>query len=142
MSKTLLLPSLCAVAAILGLAQMIGCGAQPDDASSQRLAALAACHLDDGTVDLNADIRACDPQDSKKTTICHIPPGNPANAHTLCIGNPAVPAHLHNHGDYLGACKSETPCPTPGSGGSPGIEQPGTGGAVGTGGATGVQIVP
>ena len=49
MSKTLLLPSLCAVAAVLGFAQMIGCGAQPDDTSSQRLAALAACHLDDGT---------------------------------------------------------------------------------------------
>lgn len=46
---------------------------------------------------------ACDPQDTKKTTVCHIPPGNPANAHTICVGNPAVPAHL-GHGDHLGTC--------------------------------------
>ena len=32
-----------------------------------------------------------------------IPPGNPANEHTICIGNPGVPAHLA-HGDFLGSC--------------------------------------
>jgi hypothetical protein len=32
------------------------------------------------------------------TTICHIPPGNPANAHLITIGSPAVRAHL-DHGD-------------------------------------------
>jgi hypothetical protein len=68
---------------------------------------------------------ACDASDHKKTTICHIPPGNPANAHTICIGNAAVPAHLHNHGDYLGICAHETPCPPP------------TTGAAGSGGDTG-----
>src|SRR3569623_93147 len=31
------------------------------------------------------DPRACDPADTKKTTVCHIPPGNPANAHTICV---------------------------------------------------------
>ena len=36
-------------------------------------------------------------------TICHIPPGNPANAHTINVGAPAVDAHLR-HGDTLGAC--------------------------------------
>lgn len=40
---------------------------------------------------------------NNKTTICHIPPGNPANAHTISVGNGAVNAHL-NHGDYLGPC--------------------------------------
>ena len=50
------------------------------------------------------DPRACDPADTKKTTVCHIPPGNPANAHTICIGNAAVPAHLNNHGDFIGTC--------------------------------------
>jgi hypothetical protein len=35
-------------------------------------------------------------------TLCHIPPGNPANAHTLTVGAPAVKAHLR-HGDHLGA---------------------------------------
>src|SRR6185295_8619847 len=38
-------------------------------------------------------------------TICHIPPGNPANAHSITVGAPAVSAHLA-HGDTLGACGS------------------------------------
>src|SRR4051794_18513727 len=49
------------------------------------------------------DLRACDPANTKKTTICHIPPGNPSNAHTICVGNAAVPAHVA-HGDALGSC--------------------------------------
>jgi hypothetical protein len=52
------------------------------------------------------DPRACDPADTKKTTVCHIPPGNPANAHTICVGNDAVPAHL-DHGDFVGTCICE-----------------------------------
>jgi hypothetical protein len=40
-----------------------------------------------------------------KVTLCHIPPGNPANGHTLVVGQAAVAAHLA-HGDYLGACHS------------------------------------
>lgn len=36
-------------------------------------------------------------------TICHIPPGNAAAAHTINVGLPAVSAHL-GHGDTLGAC--------------------------------------
>jgi hypothetical protein len=106
------------------------------------IAALVACHLYDGTVDKTAEIRACTPkEETHKTTICHIPPGNPANAHTLCIGNQAVPAHLQNHGDYLGPCKAEQPCPPPdttGTGGS------GTGGGTpaATGGQTGTAGAP
>ena len=38
-----------------------------------------------------------------KTEVCHIPPGNPANWHTIVVGNPAVQAHL-DHGDVIGAC--------------------------------------
>jgi hypothetical protein len=38
-----------------------------------------------------------------KVDICHVPPGNPANAHTITVSENAVPAHLA-HGDYLGAC--------------------------------------
>ncbi len=37
-------------------------------------------------------------------TICHIPPGNPANAHTITISVNALPAHLA-HGDYIGSCQ-------------------------------------
>ncbi len=39
-----------------------------------------------------------------KVTICHIPPGNPENAHTIRVGAAAVPAHLLLHGDSLGEC--------------------------------------
>jgi hypothetical protein len=42
----------------------------------------------------------------KKVTLCHQPPGNPANAHTISVGEPARAAHLR-HGDSLGACPDE-----------------------------------
>ena len=43
----------------------------------------------------------------KKVTLCHRPPGNPANAHTISVGEPAKAAHLR-HGDQLGACPDVT----------------------------------
>lgn len=64
-----------------------------------------------------------------KVTVCHIPPGNPANAHTIVVGVPAVKAHL-KHGDTLGACDSE-PDAGPGGeqdAGSGGEEDAGPGG--------------
>ena len=39
-----------------------------------------------------------------KVEICHIPPGNPANAHTISVSGNAIKSHL-KHGDYLGACQ-------------------------------------
>jgi hypothetical protein len=36
-------------------------------------------------------------------TICHIPPGNPGNAHTITVDVASWPAH-QAHGDYQGAC--------------------------------------
>ena len=139
------------VAGALGIGTVagFGCGPDTDVAEQNNVAALRACGLDDGTVEHSAHLRACDPGDQKKTTICHIPPGNPANAHTLCIGNAAVPAHLDNHGDHLGACENETPCPPPtatgragrtgsdGDGGQGGTSVPPTGGTGGTSGTGG-----
>jgi len=44
-----------------------------------------------------------DDQYEDKVLICHIPPGNPENAHTIRVSVNAVPAHLA-HGDALGPC--------------------------------------
>ena len=41
-----------------------------------------------------------------KVDVCHIPPGNPDNAHTITISEKAVETHLE-HGDQLGACDSD-----------------------------------
>jgi hypothetical protein len=50
----------------------------------------------------------------EKVTICHIPPGNPENAHTITVGEPAVAAHVEEHGDTIGACVEPSPSPSPG----------------------------
>jgi hypothetical protein len=39
----------------------------------------------------------------KKVSVCHVPPGNPANAHTILVSENAVSAHLA-HADELGEC--------------------------------------
>jgi hypothetical protein len=39
-----------------------------------------------------------------KVTICHVPPGNPEGAHEITIGEPAVTAHITQHGDVVGSC--------------------------------------
>ena len=46
------------------------------------------------------------PPATGKVVICHYPPGNPGNRHTIEIGQPAVSAHVA-HGDTLGPCPSE-----------------------------------
>jgi uncharacterized membrane protein len=43
-----------------------------------------------------------------KVDVCHIPPGNPANAHVINVSVNAVPAHLA-HGDTLGECGDPGP---------------------------------
>lgn len=75
---------------------MAGCASQPDDPSmfvtgNEELAVL--------TVDGQW---VC--EHPKKELICHIPPGNPDNAHTICVGAPAVAPHQRLHGDTLGPC--------------------------------------
>ena len=101
----------------VGLTSLLGCQTPGDDQTdvqgqAQRDRELDACNIDKEEIEPEARLRACSPGDQKKTTICHVPPGNPSNAHTLCVGNSAVSAHLY-HGDYLGICKAEAACPTP-----------------------------
>jgi hypothetical protein len=40
-----------------------------------------------------------------KVEVCHIPPGNPENVHTIRISENALPAHLA-HSDLVGACNA------------------------------------
>lgn len=54
--------------------------------------------VEDSDVDLSEHVPG-----TKGIKVCHIPPGNPAAAHTIAVGGPAVQAHL-KHGDALGAC--------------------------------------
>jgi hypothetical protein len=44
----------------------------------------------------------------EKVEVCHVPPGNPGEAHTITVGGPALQAHLA-HGDDEGACDVERP---------------------------------
>jgi len=45
-------------------------------------------------------------QENDKVAICHIPPGNPDNAHTITVSQSALAAHL-GHGDYEGECEDD-----------------------------------
>lgn len=49
-----------------------------------------------------------DKGDKGKVEVCHVPPGNPENEHTIRVGAPALSAHLA-HGDYEGECSDERP---------------------------------
>lgn len=63
--------------------------------------ALAACALIAVTA-LPAAPASAGP--APKVEVCHIPPGNPANFHTITISENALAAHLA-HGDMEGPCK-------------------------------------
>ena len=48
---------------------------------------------------------------NQKVVICHVPPGNPDNKHSIRISSNAVPAHLA-HGDIV-SCDEIPDVPTP-----------------------------
>jgi hypothetical protein len=49
---------------------------------------------------------------SHKVQVCHVPDGNPANAHEISVSANAADAHLRNHeGDTLGPCPAPVACP-------------------------------
>lgn len=54
------------------------------------------------------DVVTTEEEAEEVVTLCHVPPGNPDNAHTVDVGAPAVPAHLA-HGDTEGACADDPP---------------------------------
>jgi hypothetical protein len=41
---------------------------------------------------------------AEKVDVCHFPPDNPSNFHTIVVSSNAVASHLA-HGDQLGACQ-------------------------------------
>lgn len=105
------------LAGIAGLGLLVGClnttGSDSDASAALRAGAAAKDSADK----------------AHKVYVCHIPPGNPANAHTIHVGSPALEAHLA-HGDSLGVCGSTT-------GG--GTDSTGTGEGSGTGTGTGSE---
>ncbi len=69
---------------------------------------------DRGARDRNDDRDHRDRGTNDKMTICHVPPGNASNRHTITVGESAWEAH-RAHGDHRGACGDRTPGPVPGS---------------------------
>ena len=63
---------------------------------------------DDSSDDSSEDvIVSCGNNASQlKVLVCHVPPGNPSQSHEICIGAPAVKAHIVK-GSRLGYCDSE-----------------------------------
>jgi len=82
----------------------IGCGVGPEASDES----LYLTGTEEGVM-LQGGQMTCRPG---KVLVCHIPPGNPANAHTICVGEPAADPHVQLHGDTLGACATE-PNPPP-----------------------------
>jgi hypothetical protein len=75
---------------------------EPDDSFRIRIQGRVEGEPASGDVDVIAN------QDDieDKVTICHVPPGNPDNAHTIVVGAAAVAAHLA-HGDFEGECDGD-----------------------------------
>lgn len=67
------------------------------------------CSGDDDDDDNGPTCLTCPVESDGKVTICHRPPGNPANAHTIRISPAALGAHCSNHGDSCGPCTGNQP---------------------------------
>ena len=106
----------------LGALVWVGCGGQEED-TTQNLTGTESQPLTSTSED-GGTVYSCPPE---KALVCHVPPGNPANAHTICVGKPAVKAHLKNHPDSEGSCDGEqtvVDAGTPDEGSDAGTEEP------------------
>jgi len=65
---------------------------------------LTALNREQRTVEIRVEKEAVAVVESDSLTICHLPPGNPENRHSIVISESAWPEHRDNHGDTLGAC--------------------------------------
>ena len=91
------------VAVVLAFALTGGIGYAASAAASGTSALKGLVVRNDDNGKANAKSGSASDQYGRKVLICHIPPGNPGNAHTISVPQSAVPAHLA-HGDSLGAC--------------------------------------
>lgn len=77
---------------------------QPSQVLSPRV------NVDEGANDAEVLAQCECGEGGRKVRICHVPQGNPANAHTICISPNALKAHIDHHiagsgeEDYMGAC--------------------------------------
>lgn len=69
------------------------------------LLSLCVCCLCMAVTGLAAAGGPCEEGPNGKVTICHVPPGNPDNAHTISVSPNAADAHL-GHGDHCGPCET------------------------------------
>ena len=81
---------------------LAGCVAPPADDQSMFLTG-----TEEHAITLADGEKGC--TNPKKVLVCHIPPGNPANAHDICVSAHAVEPHQARHGDTTGACVAEPP---------------------------------
>lgn len=56
--------------------------------------------------------RPVEEPEEEQVEICHVPPGNPSNAHEIEVGASAVASHIA-HGDYVGECDDVSIPPVP-----------------------------
>jgi len=82
------------------LTDAIICGNTPDQIEGD--------YADGGGNIIADECSPCVPADfdGDRVTICHVPPGNAGNTHTLTVSINALPAHLA-HGDQCGPCEDE-----------------------------------
>lgn len=64
------------------------------------------CTVTDQVTVIVENVDCSNNNNNQKVNVCHIPPGNPANAHNICVSVNALAAHMNNHGDLIGSCSN------------------------------------